>query len=66
MLGAYYTNPFIASHCKSFGLLLTEAPKASCTIIASNVDSIHETLDNRQIGILVLPKDIQIFSSQKK
>ncbi len=56
----------LASHCESFGLVLTEAREAGCAIIASNVDSIHETLDNRQIGILVLPKDIQIFSSQKK
>ncbi len=47
----------LASHHESFGLVLTEARQAGCAIIASDVDGIPETLDNRQAGILVPPKD---------
>ncbi|WP_414561738.1 MULTISPECIES: glycosyltransferase family 4 protein [unclassified Anabaena] len=47
----------LASHCESFGLVLTEAREAGCAIIASDVDGIPETLDNRQAGILVPPQD---------
>ncbi len=49
----------LASHCESFGLVLTEAREAGCAIIASDVDGIPETLDNRQAGLLVSPKDSQ-------
>lgn len=48
----------LASHCESFGLVLTEAREAGCAIIASNVDGIPETLDHSQAGILIPPKDI--------
>lgn len=47
----------LASHCESFGLVLTEAREAGCAIIASNVDGIPETLDQGQAGILVPPQD---------
>ncbi|MBO3461301.1 glycosyltransferase family 4 protein [Aetokthonos hydrillicola Thurmond2011] len=47
----------LASYNESFGLVLTEAREAGCAIIASDVDGIPETLDNRQAGILVPPKD---------
>ncbi|QLE56523.1 glycosyltransferase family 4 protein [Nostoc sp. TCL26-01] len=43
----------LASHCESFGLVLTEAREAGCAIIASDVDGIPETLDNGQAGVLV-------------
>ncbi len=49
----------LASHCESFGLVLTEAREAGCAIVASDVDGIPETLDYRQAGILVPPKDSQ-------
>jgi glycosyltransferase involved in cell wall biosynthesis len=52
----------LASHCESFGLVLTEAREAGCAIIASDVDGIPETLDNRQAGILVPPKDSQTLA----
>ncbi|MBF2066351.1 MAG: glycosyltransferase family 4 protein [Calothrix sp. C42_A2020_038] len=45
----------LASHHESFGLVLTEAREAGCAIVASDVDGIPETLDNRQAGILVPP-----------
>ncbi|MBW4627522.1 MAG: glycosyltransferase [Brasilonema octagenarum HA4186-MV1] len=47
----------LASYCESFGLVLTEAREAGCAIVASDVDGIPETLDNRQAGLLVPPKD---------
>jgi glycosyltransferase involved in cell wall biosynthesis len=47
----------LASHCESFGLVLTEAREAGCAIVATDVDGIPETLDHRQAGILVPPKD---------
>jgi glycosyltransferase involved in cell wall biosynthesis len=47
----------LASYCESFGLVLTEAREAGCAIVATDVDGIPETLDNRQAGILVPPKD---------
>ncbi|MBH8565012.1 glycosyltransferase family 4 protein [Nostoc sp. CENA67] len=53
----------LASHCESFGLVLTEAREAGCAIIASDVDGIPETLDNRQAGILVPPKDSQTLAA---
>jgi glycosyltransferase involved in cell wall biosynthesis len=53
----------LASHCESFGLVLTEAREAGCAIIASDVDGIPETLDHRQAGILVPPKDSQTLAS---
>ncbi|WP_066377725.1 glycosyltransferase family 4 protein [Anabaena sp. CA = ATCC 33047] len=49
----------LASHCESFGLVLTEAREAGCAIIASNVDGIPETLDHGQAGVLIPPKDSQ-------
>ncbi|ADI64853.1 glycosyltransferase family 4 protein [Trichormus azollae] len=49
----------LASHCESFGLVLTEAREAGCAIVASDVDGIPETLDHRQAGILVPPKNSQ-------
>lgn len=49
----------LASHCESFGLVLTEAREAGCAIVASDIDGIPETLDHRQAGILVPPKDSQ-------
>ena len=53
----------LASHCESFGLVLTEAREAGCAIIASDVDGIPETLDNRQAGILVPPQDSQTLAT---
>lgn len=53
----------LASHCESFGLVLTEAREAGCAIIASDVDGIPETLDNCQAGILVPPKDSQTLAA---
>ncbi|CEJ46850.1 Glycosyl transferase, group 1 (Glycosyltransferas e) [Umezakia ovalisporum] len=53
----------LASHCESFGLVLTEAREAGCAIIASDVDGIPETLDNRQAGILVPPQDSQSLAT---
>ncbi|AFY45114.1 glycosyltransferase family 4 protein [Nostoc sp. PCC 7107] len=53
----------LASYCESFGLVLTEAREASCAIVASDVDGIPETLDNRQAGILVPPKDSQSLAN---
>jgi glycosyltransferase involved in cell wall biosynthesis len=52
----------LASHCESFGLVLTEAREAGCAIIATDVDGIPETLDYSQAGILVPPKDIPILA----
>ncbi|TAE61174.1 MAG: glycosyltransferase family 1 protein [Nostocales cyanobacterium] len=52
----------LASHCESFGLVLTEAREAGCAIIASNVGGIPETLDHHQAGILVPPQDSQILA----
>jgi glycosyltransferase involved in cell wall biosynthesis len=60
MLG---TDIFVlASHCESFGLVLTEAREAGCAIIASDVDGIPETLDHGQAGILVPPQDSQTLA----
>ncbi|MBD6614408.1 glycosyltransferase family 4 protein [Komarekiella sp. 'clone 1'] len=64
----------LASHHESFGLVLTEAREAGCAIIASDVDGIPETLDNRQAGLLVPPKDskaladalVQLLSDPKQ
>jgi len=53
----------LASHCESFGLVLIEAREAGCAIIASDVDGIPETLDNRQAGILVPPQDSQTLAT---
>lgn len=53
----------LASHCESFGLVLTEAREAGCAIVASDVDGIPETLDHRQAGILVPPKDSQTLAN---
>jgi glycosyltransferase involved in cell wall biosynthesis len=53
----------LASHCESFGLVLTEAREAGCAIIASDVDGIPETLDYSQAGILVPPKDIPALAN---
>ncbi len=47
----------LASHNESFGLVLTEAREAGCAVIGSDIDGIPETLDNRQAGLLVPPKD---------
>ena len=47
----------LASYYESFGLVLTEAREAGCAIVASDIDGIPETLDNRQAGVLVPPKD---------
>ncbi|MFN4954341.1 MAG: glycosyltransferase family 4 protein [Aphanizomenon sp.] len=52
----------LASHCESFGLVLTEARETGCAIVASDVDGIPETLDHGQAGILVPPKDIQTLA----
>jgi glycosyltransferase involved in cell wall biosynthesis len=52
----------LASHCESFGLVLTEAREAGCAIIASDVDGIPETLDNGEAGLLVPPKDSQTLA----
>ncbi|AUT00455.1 glycosyltransferase [Nostoc sp. CENA543] len=52
----------LASHCESFGLVLTEAREAGCAIIASNVDGIPETLDYGQAGLLVPAKDSQTLA----
>ena len=61
MLG---TDIFVlASHCESFGLVLTEAREAGCAIVASDVDGIPETLDDSQAGILVPPKDISALAN---
>ncbi|WP_211941900.1 glycosyltransferase family 4 protein [Cylindrospermopsis raciborskii] len=49
----------LASHCESFGLVLTEAREAGCAIVATDVDGIPETLDYGQAGILVPPQDSQ-------
>lgn len=53
----------LASHCESFGLVLTEAREAGCAIVASDVDGIPETLDHRQAGILIPPKDSQTLAN---
>ncbi|OCQ90498.1 glycosyltransferase [Nostoc sp. MBR 210] len=53
----------LASYCESFGLVLTEAREAGCAIVASDVDGIPETLDHRQAGILVPPKDSQTLAN---
>ncbi|MBD2691782.1 glycosyltransferase family 4 protein [Anabaena catenula] len=53
----------LASHCESFGLVLTEAREAGCAIVASDVDGIPETLDHRQAGVLVPPKDSHTLAS---
>ncbi|BAY13268.1 glycosyltransferase family 4 protein [Calothrix sp. NIES-2098] len=53
----------LASHCESFGLVLTEAREAGCAIIASDVDGIPETLDGGQAGLLVPPKDSQTLAN---
>ncbi|BAY92221.1 MULTISPECIES: glycosyltransferase family 4 protein [unclassified Tolypothrix] len=53
----------LASHCESFGLVLTEAREAGCAIIASDVDGIPETLDRGQAGLLVPPKDSQTLAN---
>lgn len=53
----------LASHYESFGLVLTEAREAGCAIVASDVDGIPETLDNRQAGILVPAKDSHSLAS---
>jgi glycosyltransferase involved in cell wall biosynthesis len=53
----------LASHCESFGLVLTEAREAGCAIIASNIDGIPETLDWGQAGLLVPPKDSQTLAN---
>ncbi|WP_017656210.1 glycosyltransferase family 4 protein [Fortiea contorta] len=47
----------LASHCESFGLVLTEAREAGCAIVASDVDGIPETLDYGQAGLLVPPQN---------
>jgi glycosyltransferase involved in cell wall biosynthesis len=47
----------LASWQESFGLVLIEAREAGCAIIASDVDGIPETLDNRQAGLLIPPKN---------
>jgi glycosyltransferase involved in cell wall biosynthesis len=61
MLG---TDIFVlASHCESFGLVLTEAREAGCAIIASDVDGIPETLDYHQAGLLVPPKNSQALAN---
>jgi glycosyltransferase involved in cell wall biosynthesis len=52
----------LASHCESFGLVLTEAREAGCTIVASDVDGIPETLDHGQAGILIPPQDSQTLA----
>ncbi|BAY23483.1 group 1 glycosyl transferase [Calothrix sp. NIES-2100] len=52
----------LASHCESFGLVLTEAREAGCAIIASDVDGIPETLDGGQAGLLIPPKDSQTLA----
>lgn len=52
----------LASHCESFGLVLTEAREAGCAIVASNVDGIPETLDNCQAGLLIPPKNSYILA----
>jgi glycosyltransferase involved in cell wall biosynthesis len=52
----------LASHCESFGLVLTEARETGCAIVASDVDGIPETLDHGQAGILVPSKDIQTLA----
>ncbi|MEA5619680.1 glycosyltransferase family 4 protein [Cronbergia sp. UHCC 0137] len=53
----------LASHRESFGLVLTEAREAGCAIVATDVDGIPETLDNRQAGLLVPPKDSQALAN---
>ncbi|OUL25664.1 glycosyltransferase [Nostoc sp. RF31YmG] len=53
----------LASHCESFGLVLTEAREAGCAIIASNIDGIPETLDWGQAGLLVPAKDSQTLAN---
>lgn len=53
----------LASHCESFGLVLTEAREAGCAIVASDVDGIPETLDNGQAGLLVPVKNSQALAN---
>jgi glycosyltransferase involved in cell wall biosynthesis len=53
----------LASHCESFGLVLTEAREAGCAIVASNVDGIPETLDWGQAGLLVPAKNSQTLAN---
>ncbi len=53
----------LASHCESFGLVLTEAREAGCAIVASDVDGIPETLDRGKAGILVPPKDSETLAT---
>jgi glycosyltransferase involved in cell wall biosynthesis len=56
----------LASHSEPFGLVLTEAREAGCTIIASAVDGIPEALDDGQAGILVPPKDSKTLAATLK
>ncbi|HLP89476.1 MAG TPA: glycosyltransferase family 4 protein [Nostocaceae cyanobacterium] len=53
----------LASHCESFGLVLTEAREAGCAIVASNVDGIPETLDHHQAGLLIPPQNSQALAN---
>lgn len=56
----YYASADIfvlASHQEPFGLVLTEARKAGCAIVATDVDGIPEALDRGQAGVLVPPKN---------
>jgi glycosyltransferase involved in cell wall biosynthesis len=52
----------LASHCESFGLVLTEAREAGCAIVASDVDGIPETLDYGNAGLLVPPQNSQTLA----
>jgi glycosyltransferase involved in cell wall biosynthesis len=47
----------LASRRESFGLVLTEARRCRCAIVATSVDGILEAMDGGRAGILVPPQD---------
>ncbi len=52
----------LASRRESFGLVLIEARKAGCAIVATNVDGVAEALDGGSAGMLVPQKDVQLLA----
>ncbi len=53
----------LASRRESFGLVLIEARKAGCAIVATDVDGVAEALDAGSAGILVQKNDIAALAS---
>jgi glycosyltransferase involved in cell wall biosynthesis len=53
----------LASRRESFGLVLIEARKAGCAIVATDVDGVAEALDGGSAGILVQKNDVVALAS---